>query len=69
LLLDYPVYEEVTADERDENAGEEECNIQVSFPLCKPHINSLFASKPKLGAGMPNNDDSAGKLNKTTIRD
>ena len=27
-FLDYSVYEEVTADEREENADEEECNVQ-----------------------------------------
>ncbi len=43
--------------------------MSKSFPRCKPHINSLRAFEPKLGAGMSNNDDSAGKLDKTAIRD
>jgi hypothetical protein len=42
----------VTADEDKQNADEEECNVHVSFPRCKPHIESLLASEPKLEAGM-----------------
>jgi len=42
----------VTADEDKQNADEEECNVHVSFPRCKPHIDSLLASEPKLEAGM-----------------
>jgi hypothetical protein len=67
LFLDHPIYKEVT-DKREENAGEEECNVHVLL-TGKPHINSLLAFEPKLGAVTSNYDDSAGKIDKTAIRD